>query len=197
MEPEHCAEGRDEGAPSASFLMGNRLNLRGLRREDLEYVRSWWDNTEVTAHMETGAYPTTDAMLEEFYSTANQSRNSVIFVAEDRSTGKPIGLSGLYEIFWPGRRAEFRVLIGDPEIFDKGYGTEATLMTVEYGFMRLNMEVIHLGVNAANARAVRAYEKAGFVREGVRRKFVFARGVYCDAVMMSILRHEFPLTKVP
>jgi RimJ/RimL family protein N-acetyltransferase len=176
---------------SGAYFKGRHVNLRGLRREDLEHVRRWWDNAEVTQYMETGARPATEPMLEGFYKTATENPNLVVFVVEVAKTGRPIGTSGLYEIFWPGRRAEFRILIGDPSAFDKGYGSEATRMTVEYGFLRLNLEVIHLGVNASNARAVRAYEKAGFVKEGLRRKFVYARGAYHDAVVMSILREEY------
>lgn len=177
------------------FLQGQKVSLRGLRRDDLDSVRSWWDCAEATRYMETGAFPTTETMLEDFYRGATESSGTVVFVVEERSTGRAIGLSGLYEIFWPGRRAEFRILIGDPDVFDKGYGTEATLMTMDYGFLRLNMEVIHLGVNAANVRAVRAYEKAGFVHEGIRRKFVYARGEYNDAVVMSMLRDDYLAAK--
>jgi RimJ/RimL family protein N-acetyltransferase len=182
---------------TGTFLRGQRVNLRGLRRDDMEHVRRWWDNAEATQYMETGARPATEPMLEAFYKSATENPNVVVFVVEDADTGQPIGTSGLFEIFWPGRRAEFRILIGEPSTFDKGYGTEATRMTVAYGFSRLNMEVIHLGVNASNARAVRAYEKAGFVKEGLRRKFVFARGVYHDAVVMSILREEYLATGKP
>lgn len=176
---------------TGAYLKGQRVNLRGLRRDDLEHVRRWWDNAEATQYMETGSRPATEPMLEAFYKGATENPNVVVFVVEEAETSRPIGTSGLFEIFWPGRRAEFRILIGDPSAFDKGYGTEATRMTVEYGFLRLNMEVIHLGVNASNVRAVRAYEKAGFVKEGLRRKFVYARGAYHDAVVMSILREEY------
>ena len=186
---------QEKSVPPGAFLQGEHVNLRGLRREDLDSVRNWWDCAEATRFMETGVFPTTEARLEDFYRTSTESSNTVVFVVEERSTGSTIGLSGLYEIFWPGRRAEFRILIGDPGVFDKGYGTEATLMTIDYGFVRLNMEVIHLGVNAANARAVRAYEKAGFIHEGIRRKFVYARGEYNDAVVMSMLRDEYLASK--
>lgn len=196
MSKSKISLGETQSSPGA-YLKGRQVNLRGLRREDLEHVRRWWDNAEATQYMETGARPATEPMLESFYKTATENPNLVVFVVEEAKTGRPIGTSGLYEIFWPGRRAEFRILIGDPSAFDKGYGTEATRMTVEYGFLRLNMEVIHLGVNASNARAVRAYEKAGFVQEGLRRKFVYARGAYHDAVVMSILREEYLATGKP
>ena len=190
MTTSHLSSGGMPPGPVA-YLKGQLVNMRGLLRDDLDHVRGWWDSAEATRYMETGTRPTTDPMLEAFYQTATDNPNAVVFVVEETKTGRPIGLSGLYEIFWPGRRAEFRILIGEPGAFDKGYGTEATRMTVDYGFVRLNMEVIHLGVNAANARAVRAYEKAGFVQEGLRRKFVYARGAYNDAVVMSILREDY------
>ena len=91
----------------------------------------------------------------------------------------------------------YTVLIGEPSMFDKGYGTEATLTTLAYGFERLNMEVIHLGVSASNVRAVRSYEKAGFIQEGVRRNYVYSRGKYHDAVMMSVLRQDYMASKTP
>ena len=174
-----------------TYLEGKLVALRGVERADLEQVRRWWDNAEATRYMETGSRPATETALEAFYKLATDASNAVVFVIVDKATQKPVGTSGLYEIFWPGRRAEFRILIGEPSVFDKGYGTEATRLTVEYAFIRLNMEVVHLGVNSDNVRAVRAYEKAGFVREGVRRKFVYARGNYHDATVMSILREDY------
>ena len=173
------------------YLEGDKIALRGVTRADLDHVRRFWDNAEATRYMETGSRPATEVALEAFYRSATDNPNAVIFGIVERATQKIVGTSGLYEIFWPGRRAEFRILIGEPSVFDKGYGTEATRLTVDYAFIRLNMEVVHLGVNADNARAVRAYEKAGFVREGLRRKFVYARGSYHDAVVMSILRDEY------
>ena len=176
---------------SATYIEGEKVALRGMMRADLEHVRRWWDDAEATRFMEAGSRPTTEVALESLFRLATDNQNAVVFVVVDRATQAPIGTSGLYEIFWPGRRAEFRILIGEPSLFDKGYGTEATRLTVDYAFIRLNMEVVHLGVNADNIRAVRAYEKAGFVREGLRRKFVYARGSYHDAVVMSIVRDEY------
>ena len=87
-------------------------------------------------------------------------------------------------------------LIGEPRVWDKGFGTEATALTVSYGFEVVNLESIQLGVNADNSRAVRAYEKVGFVHEGCRRKFIYRNRRYDDLVVMSIIREEYE-SRVP
>jgi RimJ/RimL family protein N-acetyltransferase len=43
----------------------------------------------------------------------------------------------------------------------------------------------------ANARAIRAYEKCGFRKEGVMRKARFKNGRYENDVLMSILQEEW------
>lgn len=49
-----------------------------------------------------------------------------------------------------------------PKFFNKGFGTKAMLMAIEYGFKNLNLEKITLGVYNINPRGIRVYEKCGF-----------------------------------
>jgi RimJ/RimL family protein N-acetyltransferase len=46
-------------------------------------------------------------------------------------------------------------------------------------------------VLAYNKRAIRAYEKCGFVIEGREREAAFVDGAWHDDVMMGLLDHEF------
>jgi RimJ/RimL family protein N-acetyltransferase len=59
----------------------------------------------------------------------------------------------------------------------------------------LNLNRIALKVYADNPRAIRTYEKAGFVHEGKMRAAVFKRGKFGDVHMMSILRGEWEARK--
>lgn len=174
-----------------AFLSDDLVNLRGLRREDLICYRDWIDDPSVTLFMEMGWKPLGDADLERTYIEATQAADTVCMVIEERATGSAIGTCGLYLINWPGRRAQFRILIGKPSLFGKGYGTAATKLIVRYGFDRLNLETIYLGANADNKGALRAYEKAGFKVDGVQPHFVFNNGRYYDSVMMSITRGRY------
>ena len=45
---------------------------------------------------------------------------------------------------------------------NKGYGKEALMRSVEYGFNELGLNRIFLSVYADNPRAVHVYEKCGF-----------------------------------
>lgn len=175
----------------AAFLSDDRVTLRGMLRSDLELYRTWVDNPEVTHYMEMGWRPCSDHDLEKTYVEATQSPTDVVMVIEENATGKAIGTTGLYLINWPGRRTQFRILIGEPSCFGKGYGTSATRLIVKYGFERLNMETIYLGANQDNIGATRAYEKAGFTHDGVQPNFIYNNGRYYNAVMMSIVRSQY------
>jgi RimJ/RimL family protein N-acetyltransferase len=73
----------------------------------------------------------------------------------------------------------------------RGLGTEATRLIVGYGIEELGLHWIDLGVYSFNPRAQRAYEKAGFVVEGVRRHDLRWEGEWIDSIVMSVLAPEW------
>ena len=50
----------------------------------------------------------------------------------------------------------------------KGFGTDAMNALVDFGFGELGLQRVGLTVAPDNERAIRSYEKCGFVREGIR-----------------------------
>jgi RimJ/RimL family protein N-acetyltransferase len=183
--------GTSEDQVSAGFLDGKLVCLRGVRREDMSAYQRWLDNPMVTEYLEMGWRPSTDLDLESAYSSLVGDANNVAFVVVDRESQKPVGVCGLYLISWIARRAQFNILMGEPWSWDRGIGTEALTLLLDYGFNRLNLESVNLGVNCENRRAIRSYEKAGFIVEGQRRKFIYRNGRHYDMIVMSILREEF------
>jgi RimJ/RimL family protein N-acetyltransferase len=55
----------------------------------------------------------------------------------------------------------------------------------------MNLKRIQLDTWSGNTRAIRAYEKCGFVVEGRLRNDAFIDGKYYDTIVMGLLRDEF------
>lgn len=173
------------------FLSGEKVYLRGFEREDLKNLYEWINDIKVTHYMFMGERPAIMKRLEENWEREIASPNDVVFAIVDAKKELTIGSAGLYVINFISRHAEFRIIIGEKEYWDKGVGTEVCRLMLEYAFSKLNLNKVWLGVNADNVRAVRSYEKAGFVKEGLLRQEIYRNGRYYDAVRMSILREEF------
>lgn len=173
------------------FLTGKLVTLRSVEVEDLTHIACWMNDAVVTYFMFTGQRPLSQAQAAEEIHGQIESPNNVVFLAQDRSTGQPIGTVGLYDIHPTARKAEFRILIGERAFWSRGYGTEMTEMALFYAFDRLNLNRVWLGVTSESKGAIRAYEKAGFRREGVLRQEIYRNSRYYDSVRMSILREEY------
>lgn len=173
------------------FLSGPSVGLFGLRTQDMEVYRLWIENKDATRFMETGWRPPSDQEMEALYRASTEPNDTVVFKIVPHELGRPVGVAGLYAIQWICRRAEFRILIGEQDGLGRGYGTDAAKLCIHYAFDKLNMEIVYLGVNTENIAAIRSYEKAGFVREGIRRKLVYRNSRYYDVLSMSILREEW------
>jgi len=76
-------------------------------------------------------------------------------------------------------------------VWNQGLGAEAMSLLLRHGFETLNLNRILLRVYADNPRAIRSYQKAGFVQEGTLREAVFKRGKFEDVHLMSVLRREW------
>jgi RimJ/RimL family protein N-acetyltransferase len=171
------------------FLAGEVVECRRLADEHAPAFSEWLNDDAVTRLLFQGWRPLAPPAVAEMWQREAQDQNT-ISLAVYRG-GRFIGTTGLYQIQWVMRSAEFRVFIGDKVSWDKGVGTDCARLMCRYGFDKLNMNRVWLGVNAANERAVRAYEKAGFAREGVLRQEQYRNGRYYDVIRMGMLRSEY------
>jgi len=89
------------------------------------------------------------------------------------------------------KRAGLIVGILDPACLGKGLGTEAIRMVAEFSFDHLGLHKLSTRVLAFNTRAIRAYERVGFVREGLERETAFIGGAWHDDVIVGLLKRDF------
>jgi RimJ/RimL family protein N-acetyltransferase len=62
---------------------------------------------------------------------------------------------------------------------------------LDWGFTVLGLHNVVLEVMVWNERAIRAYERAGFRRVGVRRGAQVSMGERCDELLMDAIAPEF------
>jgi RimJ/RimL family protein N-acetyltransferase len=102
-----------------------------------------------------------------------------------------IGFTGLDGDAFPNGDTFVGIGIGDPDFRGKGYGTDAMKVILRYAFQELNLRRVSLTTFEYNPRAIRSYEKAGFVHEGRLHKFLLRDGRRWDLIFMGILREEW------
>ncbi|MEV6103765.1 GNAT family protein [Streptomyces sp. NPDC051940] len=108
---------------------------------------------------------------------------------EDRGTGDFLGELALLRVDPHNESAAFRIALREDRC-GKGIGSEAIGLVLGHAFGEVGLHRVWLEVFAFNHRAIRAYEKAGFVREGVQREALLWDGVRHDAYLMSVLRRD-------
>ncbi len=111
----------------------------------------------------------------------------VLYIFEDN--GKAVGMFKLVPL--AHRNSHIAYLGGlaiDPSSAGKGYGktmlNEIIVYAKNQGFLR-----VELSVATINEKAIQLYEKIGFVKEGIFRKFTYLKSEdrFLDEVVMSWL----------
>ncbi len=113
------------------------------------------------------------------------------FAIRDLKDGRLLGSCGLGGDIYPSGEAFVGIGIGNRQDWNKGFGTDAMLVLLRYGFNELNLRRVALSTFEHNARGIRSYEKAGFVCEGRMREFNLRDGRRGDIVFMGVLREEW------
>jgi len=74
----------------------------------------------------------------------------------------------------------------------RGLGTRLLSASIDWLFTATDANRLDLEVFVDNTRARRAYEKLGFLTEGVLRDWIrMSNGTFRTMVMMSLLRREW------
>jgi RimJ/RimL family protein N-acetyltransferase len=162
-----------------------------MTRGDL--VRLWAFNNDLDVELAGGGDPPLPQSLERLQAdfdrdSAKGGRDEATFAID--VDGKFIGACGLFNVNPTARTCELGIAIGDKAYWSQGYGRDAVCLLVHYAFRYHNFRRVWLWVHAANERAIRAYQAAGFREEGRLRQHAWSNGRYDDVVYMGVLRQE-------
>ena len=164
--------------------------IEQLTINHLDDFHRWISNKEAVVYSLSAFLPDRDIewslqYLEQIISDHN-SWNQVISV-DDTHIGF-CGLSGLSEV---NRCAEYFILIGETEHWNKGFGTDAGRFVLDYGFSILGLNRIWLTVSEPNIGAIKSYKKIGFRKEGIMREACCRNGIFHSKIVMGLLRKEW------
>ena len=178
------------------YYEGERIYLRPIELEDEPALRLWRNDPEVWATLKN-VRPMNALREKEWIEKLYKDTADVALAICLKDGHRLIGACGLHQLRPVDRCAQFGILIGDREYQNQGYGTEATRLMLRFGFEELNLNRVGLSAFADNRRGIRAYEKAGFVREGCVRQALYRGGAYHDEVFYGLLRAEWERSSAP
>ncbi|MFJ8791323.1 GNAT family N-acetyltransferase [Streptomyces sp. NPDC102462] len=176
---------------SKPTLRGQRVLLRPVTVADVPALMPMFRDAEVSRL--TGSHgdgEPDEAQIRTWYDTRRDQDDRLDLAVVEQTTGNVIGEAVLHEWDPANESCDFRICLV-PGTHGRGLGTEATRLIVGHGFETLGMHRISLEVYAFNPRARRAYEKVGFVTEGVLRDALLWEGKRVNATVMSILSPEW------
>ena len=179
------------------MIYGERIRLRACERSDLQQFAAWLNDPEVRqglAHYRPFSMVEEERWFENMLERPADEHPMVIEV-QDEGNWRAIGNCGLMLFDWRIRMAEAGIFIGEKRLWDQGYGSEAMVLLVRHGFETLNLNRISLRVYETNLRAIRSYEKVGFIHEGRLRQAEYQEGRYLDVLLMSVLRSDWQGSK--
>jgi len=149
------------------MIKGNKVALRRKRLEDAWKDYAWKSDLDL-ARLDATVPLTIPFSI--YYTSYSQELHCADMMdhryAIETMDGEHIGNCSCYNVDHTRGEAELGILIGDPDYWSKGYGSDAVTMLVSHVFNEGNMNKIYLHTLEDNVRAQRCFQKCGFVACG-------------------------------
>ncbi|MCK9578210.1 GNAT family N-acetyltransferase [bacterium] len=136
----------------------NRIYLRKLNKTDIRYFSKWWRDKDLISLTSGNFELMSDKQIEDYFADMLASKTSFHFIITvNKETIGHISISKKRSDWY-----ELQTVIGEKVFLGKGYGTKAIKLITRKA-KTLGIGKIYLEVRPDNLRAIKTYEKSGFV----------------------------------
>ncbi|HJX67910.1 MAG TPA: GNAT family protein [Candidatus Limnocylindrales bacterium] len=172
-------------------ILGRRVVLRRHRPANIRAFVRWYSDPEVARLTRYQPTALSSDEIQRFFYSRILGTDFLALAIHVRESDRLIGTCAFSQLDGDNGSALYHITIGEADAWGKGYGTEATELMLAHAFTRLPLHRVALTVFEFNTRAIRAYEKCGFVVEGRAREAILRDGRYWDEIHMSVLADEW------
>lgn len=173
---------------------GEQITLRLLRPDDVTpaYV-AWMNDPAINQYLESRWTVQTLASVREFVAAMWDSPTDYLFGMFWQANQRHVGNIKLGHVHPRHGVAEVGLVVGDPQVWGKGIGTEAIRLATAYGFEQLRLNKLTAGAYEPNQGSRKAFLKAGYREVGwYHRHRRCDDGRYVDEVLLERLNPAGP-----
>ena len=173
-------------------LAGDGFRLRRAAPDDVDFLVELLSHEDVEPFMAAVRARTRDELLEEIersLATPEEFGRFVIEVEED-GEWRPAGVMGFELGYRRSRMARLGGLAVHPAFRGRHLADAAARLLQRHLIYDLGYHRLELECYGFNQRAIRHAERAGFVREGVKRKAYWRHGEWVDGVLFGLVRED-------
>ncbi len=172
-------------------IASERLLLRPLVQDDVTdtYV-SWLNDPEVGRFLETRFSRQSRRDVSDFVAAIQDDSLSHLFGIFLQTDGKHIGNIKVGPISPRHRVADMSLFIGAREHWGQGLASEAIRAVSRWSFEELGLLKLSASMYAENEGSARAFQKAGYRLEGVRRRHYLLEGKSSDILEYGLCADE-------
>jgi len=173
-------------------IEGDGVRIRRATRDDLPFLLELVTDEDVQPFLAGGAAADARSIEEELERQDGEADAFGRFVIEVHEDPRwvPAGTMGFHRLNLRSRIARLERLAVHPRFRGRRLADEAARLfqrhlIFDLGYHRLEMEIYGF-----NERAQRHAERAGFAREGVKRKAYLRHGDWTDGVLYGLVRED-------
>ena len=179
----------------SKYLNNKRISLVPFEEKYItaEY-KSWVNDNEVTEHLMGGAYYYNEEELYAYYKK-NLDSSDIFFAIIENETQRYIGTARIYNINWINKTAVRGIMLGDKDVWGKGYGIEVINLISQYAFNTLNLNKLRSATLVENIGIHKVNQKAGYQKEGEGREEFYRNGTYHNIYYWGLTRADYENNK--
>jgi len=167
------------------------VKLLPVDEVNIDLIKKWQNDARIKYPLMGFRFPIQTKTVEEWLENLRRENGFKRVVFGIHVNSISVGLVSLHDIDYVNSNAMFGIYVAEKKENNKGIGTTAAVMTLDFAFNAMGLNRVGLEVIKNNLNAIHVYEKIGFVAEGVKREFYFVNGKFVDVKCMAMLRSEF------
>ena len=171
-------------------LRGNKIYLRALEPEDLDFIVEV-ENSEEFWEISATRVPYSRYLIKKYLQNSHRDIYEVkqlrLMICDLEKN--PIGLIDVFDLEPKDRRAAWGILIVNETERGKGYGAEILTLICNYCFTHLNLHQVYANVTEDNLASINLFEKNKFKKVGVKKDWVIAGGKFKNEILYQLINN--------
>ncbi|MCH3885652.1 GNAT family N-acetyltransferase [Tenacibaculum aquimarinum] len=172
-------------------LLGQKIKLRALEPEDLEFLYNT-ENNEAFWEISHTQTPFSKFLLKQYLENAHLDifeAKQLRLIIEENNSSKQIGMIDLFDFNPQHKRAGIGVLISEKHQH-KGFASEALQLLINYCFKHLNLHQLFANITEDNAKSLTLFKKHNFAQIGIKKDWILSEGNYKNEILFQLINES-------